>query len=102
MSQADLAENVGISKRMIAYYELETTNPPLDKIEKIADALSVNIHDLIKKPKHDETQGIFSYLDARTVKRVNKLLSLNKHDRSKIYQMVDLLLQKPEYKDATK
>ena len=52
ITQTELAELTGLSKRMIAYYENEAVKPPIDKIETIAKVLNavyVNIVTLFFK-----------------------------------------------------
>jgi len=47
LSQRDLAHLVGISNRMIAYYEAQTNRPPAAKLPVIANALKISIDELL-------------------------------------------------------
>lgn len=46
MSQQDLANKTGFSVRMIIDYEKDDADIPIKKLQKIADALNVNIAEL--------------------------------------------------------
>ena len=102
LSQKDLAKLTGISPRMIAHYEKHVSYPPLEKIDTLAKALKVDISNLIglnnknQKPNNDDD------FDIRSLKKFKKILILNNYDRSAVYQMIDLLLQKEEYKNKLK
>jgi transcriptional regulator with XRE-family HTH domain len=47
LSQRDLAKQVGISYRMIAYYEAQTNRPPAAKLPVIANALKISVDELL-------------------------------------------------------
>ena len=46
LSQQDLANKCGISKKAISHYETNISNPPIDKLKAISVALNVTIADL--------------------------------------------------------
>jgi len=47
LTQAELGERVGVTQKMIDYYERRAANPTLDFIEKAAEALEVTVADLL-------------------------------------------------------
>ena len=47
LSQQELADKLGMTRSMIAYYESRAKNPTLEFIEKAADLLKVSVSDLI-------------------------------------------------------
>lgn len=96
ISQIELAEKTGLSRRMIAYYELEAVNPPIDKIEVIAKVLGVKVTELIgnDKPVVKKDELDIAELDTRTIKKFKQILSLSKQERSTIYGFVDSLTEK--------
>lgn len=99
LSQQDLADKSGLSKRVISYYESEEENNFLDKAEKIAKALDVSIADLLIPPgltKTDNSDNIFKNIDVRTLKKLELLLSLSKQKRSIVYKFVESLLTNPD------
>ena len=101
MSIKELSEKTGISQRMIVHYEKYVSYPSLDKIEKIADALKVNIADLLGLSEKTKNFDVMDF-DVRTIKKLKKILILNPHDRLSIYKMIDLLAKKDEYADSLK
>jgi len=46
-SQRSLAPEIGISQRMLAYYEAQTHRPPAHLLPAIADALRVSVDQLL-------------------------------------------------------
>ena len=99
-SQKELSERAKISHRMLVHYEKHVTYPPIDKIDILADALGVSISELLGASKDNKNDS--GTYDVRIRKSFNKILQLNKHDRSKIFQLVNILLQKPEYQSKGK
>jgi len=73
-SQRSLAAEIGISYRMVAYYEAQTTTlPPATTLEALADALGLSVDQLLgRKPvtarKAPENQRLL-----RELRRVEKL-----------------------------
>lgn len=102
LSQKDLAKLTGISPRMIYHYEKHVSHPAMEKINIIAKVLKVSTSELVgldsNKSAKSETENLEN-LNVKTLKQLKKILKLNPIDRSNVYKMVDLLLQKNEYKD---
>ena len=98
LTQIDLANLTGFSRRMIAYYETNVINPPIDKIEIIAKALNVNITSLIETKETTEIQNKFSEINTKTLKRIKQILELSPENRHVVYSLVDSLLDKKKQK----
>ena len=47
LTQRDLANLVGISYRMVAYYEAQTDRPPATKLTTFAEVLKVSVDELL-------------------------------------------------------
>jgi len=97
ISQKELANLSGLSPRMIAHYESQVSHPSLDKVEKIAQALGIQLTDLLgssKTPVNLEPSDFISSVNTKTLKQFKKILELSPQDRSTIYRMVDSMLQK--------
>ena len=99
LTQKELAEKANLSQRMIVYYENEAGNPPIDKIKDIADALKVDIGDLLLKPtekKKNDTQFTdeITNINTKTVKKIQQILALSPEDRHVVYSLVDSLSSK--------
>ena len=89
ISQNDLGEKVGLSLRMVSYYERDVNGPPVIILKKIADALNVTASYLLgesplKLPIRDE-------LDLPLKKAIDKLKNLPKKDQKNIIQMIEAL-----------
>jgi transcriptional regulator with XRE-family HTH domain len=93
LSQQELANITGLSQRMIVYYENEAVKPPIDKIEILAKALYVKINDLLGTSEESNIQKEFTQIDARTLKKFKKILSLPKHQRHIIYSMTESFIK---------
>jgi len=91
LSQDDLAKTTGLSSRMIAYYETQSINPPLGKIKIIAEALKVNISDLIDENK---TNNDIMNLDPRILKIAMMIKDLDRTDKESIYNIIKSLHKK--------
>jgi transcriptional regulator with XRE-family HTH domain len=93
LTQIQLAEKSGLSKRMIAYYETNISNPPINNLLSIAKALDVSIYALIGEKQPRELIELFEDIDMRTLKKILLIKNLPKKDRVTIYNMVDSLLK---------
>ncbi|MCK5179749.1 MAG: helix-turn-helix transcriptional regulator [Spirochaetes bacterium] len=97
VSQKDLSKKTGLTPRTISFYEIEEKIGFVDKILRIAKALEVPPSELFNF-LNQKNSPIEADFDPRTYKRIKKILLLNRIDRAKIYEQIDLLLQKDEYK----
>ena len=94
-TQEDLAKRSGVSRRSIALYETKGVNPPLDNIQKLAQALNTNIEQLVGFKRGDlETDYVFSSVDSRTLKKLKQILSLTPQQRHMVYMFVDSMTKK--------
>lgn len=95
LSQYDLAEKTGLSRRMISHYETEGILPPMEKLELLAEALGVKIPALFEESGGDLASGTnLSGIDPRSVKKLKDILSLSVEDRNDLYRMLNKMLRK--------
>ena len=91
LTQTDLGEKVGVSCRVIAYYEGETHYPPAHLIEPLAKALKISTDELlgvkILQQQRDPQQ-------AALWRRLKKIESLPKRDQKALLHYLDALVQK--------
>jgi transcriptional regulator with XRE-family HTH domain len=87
LSQRDLAARVGISHRMIAYYEAQTKRPPAAKLPTIAKALMVSTDQLLGVT----TLDIEEPQDSRLWKRLQVFKKLPPKAQRQAVQYVELL-----------
>ncbi|MEW6068543.1 MAG: helix-turn-helix transcriptional regulator [Nitrospirota bacterium] len=91
LTQTQLGEKVGVSCRVIAYYEGETNYPPAHLIEPLAKALNVSTDELLgvkalkqqRDPQH-----------AALWRRLKKIESLPKRDQKALLHYLDALVKK--------
>ena len=94
MTQADLGQRVGLSRRMVVYYEAQHGNPPAELLPKLAKALEVSLDRLFGlKPLSAEKQPSS---DVRLWRRLRRLESLPPRDREAIFRLIDGFLESRE------
>ena len=95
LSQYDLADLSGISRRMIGHYESEGIIPPADRLQVLADSLDVPIYKLFKQPGTDQASDTdLADIDPRSVKKLRDILSLPADDRGDLYRILNKMLRK--------
>ena len=89
LTQSQLAEKVGVSRRVIAYYEHEDAQPPGALLVDLAKTLQVSADHLLglKLPKETKNPK-----NARLMKRLEKLQKLPPTDLRVVLKMVDGLI----------
>lgn len=90
-SQRALAEEIGISYRMVAYYEAQTTHPPASLLPAIADALGLTVDQLLGRrsirPKKAPT-------NERLLRQLRQVEKLPPHARRSVLEHIDGLIAK--------
>lgn len=90
-SQRELAAEIGISPRMMAYYEAQTERPPAHLLSDIADALAVTVDQLLgrkpvtrrKAPKNE-----------RLMRQLRKVEQLPPRARQAVIEHIEALAEK--------
>jgi transcriptional regulator with XRE-family HTH domain len=91
LTQKELGERVGVSNRVIAYYEGETDYPPAHLVEPLAKALKVSSDELlglkrIKQQLNPEHASLW--------RRLKKIETLPKRDQKALLHYLDALVSK--------
>ncbi|VDA99793.1 hypothetical protein S1OALGB6SA_866, partial [Olavius algarvensis spirochete endosymbiont] len=95
LTQEDLAKRSGVSRRSIALYETKGINPPVNSLQKIAQALNITIEQLAGFEKNtSEIESPFASVDSRTLRRLKQILSLTPEQRHVVYTVVDSMIMK--------
>jgi transcriptional regulator with XRE-family HTH domain len=65
LSQAQLAEQLGMTRDLVAYYERAAKNPSLDQVKRIADFFGVSVGEMLKEraPRAAAKPGPTSHLE---------------------------------------
>jgi transcriptional regulator with XRE-family HTH domain len=90
-TQMELGHALGVSQRVIAYYERESRRPPANLLPKIAAALNVSADALLgigSMPDDGRTA------DARLRRRLRQLEELPTADRKAVIQVIDAMLDR--------
>jgi len=91
LTQLELGERIGVSKRVVAYYEGETSYPPAHLIEPLAKVLKVSTDELLGlkniKQQHDPEH-------AALWRRLKKVETLPKKDQKALLHYLDALVLK--------
>lgn len=89
LSQRDFARRLGISQRMVAYYEGQSEYAPTHLLPKIAEVLSISIEDLLgMRQIPSEPVDI----DVRILRRIQKIQQLPAGTKRAVLKVIDDLL----------
>jgi transcriptional regulator with XRE-family HTH domain len=100
LTQQQLGDQLGVSRRVIAYYEAETDYPPAHIIVPLAQALNVSTDELLgakdnKAPLDPKLAALW--------RRLKVLETFSDKDRKAVLQYVDVIAEKNKAKrDARK
>ena len=90
-TQRDLAPRLGISQRMVAYYEKQTERPPAHLLEKLAQVLGVSSDELLGiHPTTNEAPG----MSPRLYKRLRQIEQLPPDEKRAVLKIIDSLLER--------
>lgn len=91
LTQAALSEKIGVSRRVIAYYEHENAQPPGPMLIDLAAALRVSVDQLLgRKPVKEQADP----KSARLLNRLRRIESLPQRERKGLLLVIDGLLAK--------
>jgi transcriptional regulator with XRE-family HTH domain len=95
-TQVELAAELGISQRMVAYYESPTATPPAPLLPAIATALGVSIDELFgvgAKRRLVKQDG-----DSRFRRRLLAIEKLETADKRQVIQLLDAFIERSQLK----
>jgi transcriptional regulator with XRE-family HTH domain len=92
VTQKELGAVVGISARMVAYYEGKEGNPSVSLLPKLADALGVPIDDLFPKRRNSSAQK--ARVNLRLLRRLQKVENLPEREREALLRVFDAMVSK--------
>ena len=94
-TQQELADEVGVSRRMIAYYEVQSEHPPTHLVPAIAQALNVTTDELLgAAPVRKSVRT----KDSRLHRRLQQIEKLEPSEKRQILQVLDTLLESAQLK----
>ncbi len=90
LTQEELGERLGLSNRMVAYYERDEASPPGPILAALAQALDVSTDELLAVKPPADRRGKKS---ARLLKRLQRIEELPPADQRAVLKFVDALVQ---------
>lgn len=93
LTQDELAKLSGMTRRVVAYYETEATDPPASILVAFSRALGVSIEELLSEKKATTGDSQVVMLDARTYKKLAPVATLTPQQRLYVYKMIDSLVR---------
>jgi transcriptional regulator with XRE-family HTH domain len=98
ISQNALAAEIGISQRMMAYYESPAAHPPANLLPAITRSLGVSIDALLGvETAKRRTKAV----DTRMQRRLQQLEKLDPADRRQLLQLLDAFIERGQLKRKT-
>lgn len=93
-TQKELAEEIGATRRMIAYYETESDHPPTNMLVGLAQALNVTTDELLgldaaKKSKQP---------DSRLLRRMQQIEKMSAAKKRQVMQVIDTFIEAEQLK----
>jgi transcriptional regulator with XRE-family HTH domain len=96
-TQQELADEVGVSRRMIAYYEGQSEHPPTTLLPALAQALQLSTDELLGlEPPAAKRTG--RPRDNRLQRRLQQIESLPPEERRQLIQIVDAFIERGQLK----
>ncbi len=94
-TQEALAEEIGVSRRMVAYYEVEGEYPPSNLLPQISQALRVSTDELlgVVTSKKGTAPG-----NARLQRRLQQIEKLAARDKRQVLQVLDAFIERAQLK----
>jgi transcriptional regulator with XRE-family HTH domain len=96
MTQQELADEVGVSRRMLAYYEGQSEHPPTTLLPALALALHVSTDELLGLSPPVKRNGRLA--DNRMQGRLQQIATLPPEERRQIMQLVDAFIERGQLK----
>lgn len=93
LTQKELGEKVGVSLRVVSYYENESEYPPIHILPKLAKVLKISLDELfdIKAFK-----PLKSSQESQLIKKLKKAENLSPKDQKALLYFLNILLKKAD------
>ena len=90
LTQTDLGDVLGVSKRVISYYEKQSKYPPGKFLPKIAQMLNVTLEELLGTTPLKEVDG--RTVDGKLLQKFEKIQELPSSKKKALNQVIDAFL----------
>lgn len=94
-TQTELARELNVTRRMIAYYEGETEYPPSALLPQLAQALGVSLEELLgSQPVRKATKPV----NTRLHRRLQQIEQLDPNEKRQVLQLIDAFIERGQLK----
>jgi len=97
-TQTAFAGEIGVSQRMMAYYESPAAHPSAKLLPKMAEALGVSVDTLLGV---DTAKRRTKPTDTRMQRRLQQIEKLPPEERRQVLQVIDAFIERGELKRKT-
>jgi len=97
-TQQELADELGVSRRMIAYYEVQSEYPPAHLLPAIAKALQLSTDELLGLAPARRAAKAVKPANSRLQRRLAQIEKLEPTEKRQILQVLDTLLESAQLK----
>lgn len=95
-TQQELANEIGVSRRMVAYYEGETERPPTKLLPDLAAALGLTTDAFLGvAPKKKAAKP-----DRRLQRRMQQIEKMNPREKRQVLQLIDAFIEREQLRSA--
>lgn len=91
LTQAQLAEKIGVSHTQMARYEIKGVQPPADVLKSLADLFSTSIDYLVRGDKTEQAEE--SLKDSEILTQFKKLDQLPEEEKKSILKVLNALIR---------
>lgn len=96
-TQEELSNEIGVSRRMIAYYEGETQHPPTTILPRLAQALGVSVDELLNGEQQRKTVPTRP-MSNRLQRKLQQLDKLGVKEKRQALQLLDMFIEREQLK----
>lgn len=100
-SQTELGTKVGLSKRMVIYYEVQGGNPSSTLLVRLAETLDVPLAVLAGSREKRHSRQVVPPVGLRLWKRLKRIEELPDHDRKTILKIIDAMANETRRRKAS-
>lgn len=94
-TQKELGDEIGVSRRMITYYESQSSHPPTHVLPAIAKALRITTDELLgAAPIKKQTKPG----NSRLLRRLQQIEQLDASDKRQVLQVIDAFIERGKLK----
>ncbi|MEO5625628.1 MAG: helix-turn-helix transcriptional regulator [Dokdonella sp.] len=100
-TQQQLADEIGVSRRMVAYYETESEHPPASLLTDLARVLNVSTDDLLGlNGSRKRTKAIV--VSPRLERRMRQIEALSPKPKQQLLGLIDTFIAAEQHRPGAK